>query len=163
MSKIPIIDSNDEDFKEKFDFNLWSTQSNSDYRNDKERPYNGQPHTSNGIRGKQVVSGITMRDLRDCLIQAFLVSSSDEELQKKVFEISDDPDIGKGTKYAAKGNWRPQDVYEIDFDDIDPIAVAQNLTCFVEHYMGIFPNLNLKGIPSTKELIEDLTNSEPNQ
>lgn len=153
---IEKLDLSDEDFESKLDFALSTDGSSSDYRNDRERPYNGQPWTDGGIRGKQEVKGITMRDIADCLIQAMLVSCTNDGLSKKVFEISDDPDIGKGTKYAAKGDWRKQDVYKIDFNDVDPIAIVQNLTCFIEHYMGIYPNVNLKGIPTTDEIMDDL-------
>ena len=153
---IEKIDQNDKDFKSKLDFALNTDGSSSDYRNDKDRPYNGQPWTEGGIRGKQEVKGITMRDIHDCLIQAMLVSSSDSELNDKVFEISNDKDIGKGTKYAAKGTWRKQDVYKIDFDKVSPIAIVQNLICFIEHYMGIFPNVELEGIPTTQEIVDDL-------
>lgn len=150
-----ILNMDDEDFFEKLDFALNTTGSSSDYRNDRERPYNGQPWTTEGVRGKKEVKGVSMRDIKDCLIQAFLVSSG-SELANKVFEISDDPDIGKGTKYAAKGNWRIKDVYEIDLSKIDPIAVADNLACFIEHYMGIFPNIEHEEIPTTNEIIKAL-------
>lgn len=53
-----------------------------------------------------------------------------------------------------------QDAYKIDFNDIDPIAIAQNLTCFIEHYMGIYPNVNIEGIPTTDELIKELTQGD---
>jgi hypothetical protein len=155
---IEILDAND---KDSLDFAMNTDGSSSDYMNDRDRPYNGQPWTVNGIRGKQKVKGITMRDITDCLIQAFLVCADPSipdqfELTKKVFEISDDPDVGKGTEYAGKGNWRTQDVYKVDLSRVNPIAVAQNLNCFIEHYMGIYPNLKLEGIPSSDELFNEL-------
>jgi hypothetical protein len=158
---IEILNSADPDFKDHLEFVLNTDGSSSDYENSRERPYNGQPWTDNGIRGNQEVKGLTMRDIKDCLIQAILVCAdpdiSDQyELTKKVFEISVDPEIGKGTEYAAKGNWRTQDVYKVDLSRVDPIAVAQNLTCFIESYMGIYPNLNLEGIPTTEELMSEL-------
>lgn len=153
---IEKLNMNDKDFDSKLDFALSTSGSTSDYRNDRERPYNGQPWTCEGVRGSQEVKGITMRDIHDCLVQAMLVCSTDEELPKKVFEISDDTGIGKGTKYAAKGNWRQKDVYKIDLNNVDPLAVAQNLTCFIEHYMGIYPNVELKGIPTSDEIMDDL-------
>lgn len=157
---IEKLDQNDKDFESKLDFALNTDGSSSDYRNDRDRPYNGQPWTNEGIRGKQEVKGITMRDIHDCLIQAMLVSSGDDELSDKVFEISNDKDIGKGTKYAAKGTWRKRDIYKIDFNKVDPIAVAQNLTWFIEHYMGIYPNVGLEGIPSTDEIMNDLCSED---
>ena len=153
---IEILEEDDKNFKDKLDFALNTDGSSSDYRNDKERPYNGQPWTNGGVRGKQEVKGLTIRDIQDCLIQAMLRSSVNDGLSDKVFEISNDSDIGKGTKYAAKGTWRKQDVYKIDFNKVDLIAVAQNLTCFIEHYMGIYPNVNIEGIPTTDELMQEL-------
>lgn len=121
--------------------------------NERNRPYDGQPWTQNGIRGQQEIKGITMRDLKDCIIQAMLVCSDDTNLSKKVFEISKD---FQNTEYAAKGNWEAGDIYKIDFSKVDPMAIIQNVGCFVEYYMGIFPNTNIQGIPSTQELFEEL-------
>ena len=137
MNDIPVIDSKDENFEDKLNFEIWSTGSSSDYRNDRKRPYNGQRHTDQGERGKTIVEGLTMRDIADCFIQGFLSASCDPILQNKTFEIHKDAK----TKYASKGTWRYQDVYKIKMD-IDPLAVVQNALCFVEYYMGIFPNVN---------------------
>ncbi len=161
MGIIEKIDLADKDFAEKFNFMLNTDGSSSDYRNDRERPYNGQPWTDCGIRGRQGVKGLTMRDIKDCFVQAILICADihdpeQRELSKKVFERSNDPDMGKGTEYAAKGTWRTQDVYKVDLSKVDPLAVAQNLTCFIEYYMGIFPNTDLEGIPTTEEIIKDL-------
>src|SRR6056300_1253685 len=41
-----------------------------DNSTDFNRPFLGQPHTLNGERGKQMVSGLRMRDIRDCLHKA---------------------------------------------------------------------------------------------
>lgn len=84
---------------------------------DPTRPYDGQPHTDNGDRGKQEISGITMRDLRDCFIRACYESS--------------------GLPIAQ---W-PGTVYGLPWEDMDIIAVAQNLTLNVEKAMGIYPNV----------------------
>ena len=153
---IEKLNSSDKDFIYALDFALKTDGSSSDYRNDRGRPYNGQPHTDNGVRGKQEVKGITFRDIKDCLIQAILVCSNNENLSSTVFEISNDPDIGKGTVFSSKGTWRTQDVYKVDLSTIDPIALCQNLSCFIESYMGIYPNINLEGIPSSDEILNDL-------
>lgn len=93
---------------------------------DRSRPYDGQPHTDLGERGRQEVSGITMRDLRDCFIRACYDSSG-----------------------LSPENY-PRDVYGLPWDEMDPIAISQNLTCWVERYMGIFPN-----VPSLREARHD--------
>lgn len=83
---------------------------------DRDRPYNGQPWTDQGERGKQEVHGITMRDLRDCFIRGCYDSAPIE----------------------AKDY--PKSVHDLPWEDIDIIAVVQNMVCWVEKYMGIFPN-----------------------
>lgn len=136
---VPVLDAGSDSFKDELDFAIWSTGGSSDYRNDHERPYNGQAHTDQGKRGETLIEGLTMRDICDCIVQGFLAACPNPEIQNKTIEISDDPDIGKGTKYAAKNTWRYQDMYYKE--DMDPMAVIQNVMCFVEHMMDIYPNV----------------------
>ena len=84
---------------------------------DRSRDYDGQPHTDEGERGKQEVKGLTMRDIRDCFIRGCYASSG---LQPKDY---------------------PKSVYDLPWDEIDPIAVCQNMMCWIEKYMGIYPNV----------------------
>lgn len=147
---IEILDGNNDKFAENLEKSITKDYKN----NDRNRDYSGQPWTINGIRGKQEIKGITMRDLQDCIIQAMIICSDDTKLSKKVFEISKE---FQQTEYATKGDWQPKDIYEIDFSKVDPMAIIQNVGCFVEHYMGIFPNTKIDGIPSTEELIKELS------
>ena len=126
MSEIPNIDANDENFKDELEFALMTTGSSSDYRNDRDRPYNGQDHTDEGIRGKATVFGLTFRDIQDCFVKGLLYScgGNQSELYKKVKENS----------------WRTMDVYKIDLSKIDPLAAWQNMACEMEKMMGIYPN-----------------------
>ena len=92
------------------------------------RPYDGQAHTDHGDRGKQEVCGITMRDVRDCFVRAIALAS------------------GPGALYdeAQKGeraNICENDLYAVDWGQMDIIAVQQALTCEIERIMGIYPNL----------------------
>lgn len=123
-------------WEQKLEFEVFAANGNSTHRNDRARPYNGQPWTSNGIRGKVLVKGLTMRDIRDCLVMAFLQAAMRPELHKKIED----------------GTWRWNDVYEIA--DIDFGAVGQCLVCNIEKMMGVFPNL--KGCPSIEESMEEL-------
>ena len=84
---------------------------------DRDRLYDGQPHTDHGERGKTLVEGLTMRDVVDCFIRACYDSSG-----------------------LPVEEW-PGSVYDLPWDDMDIIAVSQNLTCWIERYMGIFPNV----------------------
>ncbi len=45
----------------------------------RERPYNGQPWTSFGERGKTLIKGLTKRDIGDCIARAFIQSIPPEE------------------------------------------------------------------------------------
>ncbi len=148
MNKIDKLDSTDKMFEEKLQFAINSIGGSSDYRNDRERPYNGQPHTDHGARGSQEVKGLTMRDIADCFIKGLLSAShgcAEEDVYSKV----------------EKGTWRYQDVYKIRLEEIDPIAVQQNMNCEIERMMGIFPNL--KGCPSTEEVMNELFGEEGKQ
>lgn len=84
---------------------------------DPTRPYDGQPHTDTGERGRTEVKGLTFRDLRDCFIRA-------------CYDASGLPIEG----------W-PGDVYSLPWGDMDILAVAQCLTVNVEKFMGIYPNI----------------------
>jgi hypothetical protein len=105
----------------------------------RDRPYNGQPHTDTGVRGSTVISGVTMRDIRDCFIRAYVDShtyyqrGSMVPLQPNAALIDE---ANKGVNAAICEN----DVYNL-IGDVDPIAVAQNLTCEIEKIMGIYPNV----------------------
>jgi hypothetical protein len=94
----------------------------------RDRPYLGQEHTSAGTRGKTEVKGITFRDLRDCFVRACCHAGDVEELSEEA---------NKGEDAALCEN----DLYKLDWDKIDPMAVFQNLACEVEKIMGIYPNV----------------------
>jgi hypothetical protein len=129
---IPIIEftpGKEEEFRKNLDFALWSTGGSSDYRNDRGRPYNGQPHTDQGERGKTLVEGLTMRDICDCFVMGWL----DASMQHDKIE---------------RGTWRYQDVYKDC--SVDPIAVKQNMACHIERMMGVFPN-----VPTCKQESSD--------
>lgn len=101
-----------------------------DHNMQRNRPYNGQSHTDNGERGKTEVKGVTMRDIRDCYIRAICLSA--HHIVPHLYEQAD-----KGENACICEN----DLYGWDFDRLDPIAIAHNLTCEIEKMMGIFPNV----------------------
>ena len=94
-------------------------QGSGAYSLERARPYDGQPHTDGGTRGKTLVEGLTMRDVADCVVHAFLSCAGME----RECPIRDD-------------------LYSIpDLNELDPGAVVQNVTCQIEKMMGIFPNV----------------------
>ncbi len=98
----------------------------------RDRPYNGQEHTSTGIRGATEIKGITFRDLRDCFIRAVLLSSHG---------ISPNGLYDEATKGEAAALCE-NDLYGWDLNRLDPMAISQNLACEVERLMGIYPNVS---------------------
>jgi len=101
----------------------------SSHNTDPSRPFTGQAHTDQGERGKTEVCGIRFRDLSDCMVKAMAYCAGGEFYDK-----------------AENNTLSYNDVYSMKLEDIDPLALAQNLTCEVEKMMGIYPN-----VPSLKE------------
>lgn len=107
----------------------------NDHSMSRHRPYDGQPWTDSGKRGATKVEGLTMRDIRDCYIRA-------------IFQASGGPlyeEAQKGEKACLCEN----DVFSaaVDWNSIDPIALAQNMSCEIEKMMGIFPNVDKTADP----------------
>ena len=107
------------------------------------RPYEGQPHTCHGERGKTEVQSITFRDLRDCYVRACCLSagggcSADGD---RLYE-----EACKGENAILSEN----DIYSLPWDQIDVVAVAQNLACEVERIMNIFPNIPGRSLDAAK-------------
>lgn len=100
----------------------------------RDRPYNGQPHTDTGERGKTEIKGITFRDLRDCFIRAVFLSTGAEGFPA-ARTLYDEANKGEDGMISAN------DLYGWDLDKLDPLAISQNLTCEVERIMGIYPNI----------------------
>ena len=94
-------------------------QGSGAYSLDRSRPYDGQSHTDGGLRGQQQVHGVTMRDIADCVVLAFLSCAG---IERKC-PIRDD-------LYSIK-----------DMNELDPGAVIQNAVCNIEKMMGIYPNV----------------------
>lgn len=113
---------------------LWSEIENDLGYNDmnmrRDRPYCGQPHTDSGARGATEIKGITFRDLHDCFIRAVCLSAS--HLNQELYDEAEN-----GQDAALCEN----DLFKLDFNQLDPLAICQNLSCEVERLMGIFPNL----------------------
>ena len=117
-----------EEEKEIIDTIKWAmsdTQGSTAYTMDRDRPYDGQSWTDQGKRGETLVEGLTMRDVADCIVKG-LLSCGGVNREVPIYD----------------------DVYGIDLNEIDPIAVVQKATCNIEKMMGIFPNipaLNMEG------------------
>lgn len=117
---------------------------------DGNRPFIGQKHTDEGIRGEQIVN-LRMRDIADCFVLALLTCNPDgkyhqvyvDEKGNKFDSLDKLSEIGNGysDSHIDETKVSYNDVYGWDLDKVDPIAVKQNMTCFIERRMGIFPNI----------------------
>ncbi len=140
MSDIPMYEfpESAEGFKK-----LWERFANdlgmNDMNMDRERPYIGQEHTMMGKRGETEIKGITFRDMRDCFIRAAFLCAGEQ--LRELYKEAD-----KGEDAALCEN----DLYKLDWNELDPMAICQNLACEMERIMGIFPN-----VTSLKELGDD--------
>jgi hypothetical protein len=88
------------------------------------------------MRGATEITGITFRDLYDCFIRAVLLSTGAGEI--------DGVDMLPRYDQATRGELaelNENDLYGFNLDQLDPVAICQNLCCEVERAMGIFPNV----------------------
>jgi hypothetical protein len=84
---------------------------------DRDRPYDGQPHTVYGARGATEVEGLTFRDVQDCFVRACYDASG---LAPRDF---------------------PGSLRDLPQAQIDLIEVGRHLGLNIERYMGIYPNV----------------------
>ncbi len=98
---------------------------------DRNRPYSGQPQTSTGKRGATEIKGIAFRDLRDAYIRAVFQCAHDQ--MPHLYE-----EAQKGEQALISEN----DLYKLDWNALDPMAIQQNLSCEIERLMGIYPNVD---------------------
>ena len=126
MKEDEVVEGGSE-FNQMLKWAFTEIQGSSALSLERNRPYDAQPHTDQGVRGKQLVYGLTMRDIADCMVLGFLDAAG---IQREL-PIHDD-------------------IYTIDLDNIDPGAVIQNAMCHVEKMMGIYPN-----VPKLKEQQDD--------
>ena len=108
----------------------------NDHNMRRDRPYNGQLHTVDGARGSTEIKGITFRDLRDCFIRAILLSTGAEHIDGVNMRPRYE-EACKGEDAALCSN----DLYGFNLDELDPMAICQNLCVEVEKLMGIYPNV----------------------
>lgn len=114
----------------KFMHDAFDDLGHNDDNHKREREYTGQPHTCLGSRGATEIKGITFRDLRDAYIRAVFLSAGHQK--PHLYAEAD-----KGEYALICEN----DLYNLDWNDLDPLAIQQNLSCEIEKLMGIYPNI----------------------
>ncbi len=90
---------------------------------DRNRPYTDQQPK----RDQHLVSGLTMRDIHDCMVRGFLLASSHVNPE--------------GYRKAEENTCCHNDLYGWDTSEVSPGAAIRNGVCEIEKMMGIFPNL----------------------
>jgi hypothetical protein len=99
---------------------------------DKARSYEGQPHTTFGERGSNKVVGLTYRDISDCILRG-LVKASHPGVINDIAFADEYGDASPGLNYNH--------MYELDLEEIDPMAMIQNAMVEIEKMMGTYPNV----------------------
>lgn len=127
----------------------------SDINMRRDRPYSGQPHTTDGIRGSQIVTGLTMRDIKDAFIRAIIISHP-IDIKGGGGDLQPNRTLYEETKKGPDACICQNDIYELK-GSVDLLAVGQNLACELERLMGIFPNIpGYKGVGYNEEPIKKL-------
>jgi len=73
-----------------------------------------------------------MRDIADCYVMGVLLSAYPAPEYHKV----------------AAGTWERSDLYALDLNKLDPIAIQQNMSCCIEKMMGVYPNIPIEALAS---------------
>lgn len=159
---VPVVDARVPGFIEHLEHAL----SNQGRVCDRDRPYEGQPWTTQGERGKILVAGLTKRDIFDCLLMAMVDVAAFP--QRTPGEFDDHFDFTGRCKVPGcedprckleAGTLTVDDVYHLDLSSFDPVALAQNLDCRIEKRMGIFPAIPASA-PTTEQIIQGMMQDE---
>lgn len=120
----------------------------------RDRPYTGQSHTSEGIRGATEIKGVTIRDLRDAFIRAVINSHPCYE-PNSLNHIEPNMTLYEESLKGPNAALCAGDIYTLK-GDCSLMAVAQNLTCEIEKLMKIFPNVPgyVKGVGYNEEPVK---------
>jgi len=120
---------------------------------DPNRPELGQQP----MRGMMPIVGLTRRDIQDCMVLGILdckpVDESDEDSRLPCIYVSEKgnkfkdwdsliaSDEGYEEHYLDAERITYNDLFGWNLDDIDPVAAVQNMACYLERRMGVYPAL----------------------
>lgn len=100
------------------------------------RPYLGQNHTTNGLRGSQVVEGLTMRDLQDCMIRGYILAHSTyKDNSRAIEQLETNASIAREAMKGPYAKLNANDMFDL-VGNVDPLAVIQNTMCEIEKSWG---------------------------
>lgn len=83
-------------------------------------------------RNQIEVKGLTFADINECYYLA-IMDSADEDIARKEMD-----------KWEKTGKIDPNFVFKLNWKKIDAIAIRQNLNCWIERKMKIFPNIEIQ-------------------
>lgn len=114
---------------------------------DTNRPYIEQQP----LRAKMIIKGLTRRDISDCMVLGILTCKEGCDLpmiyvSEKGNKFKSWKDFEKSQEVCSESYIDPErvtyeDLYGWNLNKIDPIAAIQNMACFLERRMGVFPAL----------------------
>lgn len=82
-------------------------------------------------RSKVKIKGLTFADINECYYLA-IMDSADDDIAREAM-----------AKYEKTKEIDPNFMFKLNWEHIDPIAIRQNLDCWIERKMGIFPNIEI--------------------
>ena len=106
----------DERFAEKLEAAIYHSAGPKSMNRD--RPYTGQPWTSHGARGSQLVVGLTQRDLFDCMIRGYIMSHRTYK-EDTMEELEPNATLSREAKKGPFAQLNANDMYEL-VGDADP-------------------------------------------
>lgn len=106
------------------------------------------------LRTQMIVEGLTRRDICDCMVLGILSCKEQNESEEfphiyisekgSEFKSLDDLEASKegySDSYIDPERVTYNDLYGWNLDSIDPMAAVQNMACYLERRMGVFPAL----------------------
>ena len=102
-------------------------------------------------RSAMMIEGLTRRDIQDCMVLGILECKEGGDFPR-VYVGSEGTLFKNWEEFKqSKEDWKDSyidpervtynDLYGWDLDKIDPIAAVQNMACYLERRMGVFPCL----------------------
>ena len=114
---------------------------------DPDRPYIEQQP----LRAKMEIKGLTRRDICDCMVLGILECKPGDSIPRIYLSeegtafSSFDALLESGETYDGSVIDHEcvtyNDLYGWDLNTIDPVAAIQNMACYLEQRMGVFPAL----------------------
>ena len=109
----------------------------SDHNMERNRDFTGQPHTLTGFRGTQMINNISLRDLRDCYLRAYIKAHPTQKFpnnEKIEPNYTLSVECNKGPLAAICEN----DLIGLK-GTAQPMAVLTMLSIEIEKLMGTYP------------------------